>query len=54
MLVEIIHTVCEEAHEQHHQSQNVAGHESEVVAGSAGFHEEHHGESYGHGHEGGY
>merc|ERR1719187_2479174 len=53
---EIIHTVCEEAHEQHHQSQHVAGHETEVVAGSAGFHEEHQGESYGHGHggQGGY
>merc|ERR1719474_1155955 len=31
----------------------VAGHESNVVAGSAGFHEEHKGESYGHGHQGG-
>merc|ERR1719230_1329622 len=39
---EIIHTVCEEAHQQYHHSQHVAGHESNVVAGSAGFHEEHH------------
>merc|ERR1711862_911938 len=46
---EIIHTVCEEAHQQYHHSQHVAGHESNVVAGSAGFHEEHQGESYGHG-----
>merc|ERR1711970_1460686 len=46
----IIHTVCEEAHQQYHHSEHVAGHESNVVAGSAGFHEEHHGESYGHGH----
>merc|ERR1712228_175046 len=37
---EIIHTVCEEAHQQYHLSQHVAGHESNVVAGSAGFHEE--------------
>merc|ERR1711931_547771 len=51
---EIIHTVCEEAHQQYHHSQHVAGHESNVVAGSAGFHEEHKGESYGHGHQGGY
>merc|ERR1712098_409000 len=49
---EIIHTVCEEAHQQYHHSQHVAGHESNVVAGSAGFHEEHQGESYGHGHGG--
>merc|ERR1712055_1079498 len=49
---EIIHTVCEESHEQYHHSQHVADHESAVVAGSAGFHEEHHGESYGHGHGG--
>merc|ERR1712121_125272 len=51
---EIIHPVCEEAHQQYHHSQHVAGHESNVVAGSAGFHEEHKGESYGHGHQGGY
>merc|ERR1712090_45208 len=51
---EIIHTVCEEAHQQYHHSEHVAGHESNVVAGSAGFHEEHKGESYGHGHQGGY
>merc|ERR1712183_911106 len=49
---EIIHPVCEEAHQQYHHSQHVAGHESNVVAGSAGFHEEHQGESYGHGHGG--
>merc|ERR1719347_1103235 len=43
---EIIHTVCEEAHEQHHQSEHVAGHETEVVGGSVASHEEHHGNSY--------
>ena len=51
---EIIHTVCDEAHQQYHHSEHVAGHESAVVAGSEGYHEEHHGESYGHGHQGGY
>merc|ERR1712243_459762 len=45
-------TLFVKAHQQYHHSQHVAGHESNVVAGSAGFHEEHHGESYGHGHGG--
>ena len=47
---EIVRTVCDESHEQHHRSQHIAGFEEEVVAGSAGYHEEHRGESFGHGH----
>jgi len=42
---EIIHTVCEESHEQYHHSQHIAGHETKKVAHSEHEHkhyEDHH------------